>query len=372
MGNEISGNPTIVYDDLQHNIIANLQQLEPQTQYYFCFKGNCKDGHAYYSDTLTFNTGTRYNRFNTLSASGITNNTAQLNGLVDHFGSSVDLSFEYGSTPSFGNIVTANPATINDTFSNSVTAQISGLVPDQVYYFRLKGISGVNNAYGETKQFYAGIPEIPNWDFQLWKKDTVLIPLNWTALTGKFTRIAGHSGNYAVRLEAQSVILNGVVGDGPPAGGVAFTGHPDSVSVYLNYSVETGDTAFMVVFLKNQTNELGSTYIPITGNTGGIFKRLSFKLNYNSVASADTLIMGFITTNVFAENGTTYYNSFMEVDDILFSSPSSSVPNQGFENWLTYINETPVSWSQFNLVGLGNDTTNFKPEVSKVYFNMPG
>ncbi|MDB5228153.1 MAG: hypothetical protein JWN78_2346, partial [Bacteroidota bacterium] len=163
-GQEIFATPMTVNDTLPHNISGYITNLIPGTQYYYRLKGQTTVT-TFYGDILTFSSGIGYSFFNTLDASNINNTSAQLNANAKHFFSPVTLSFEWGTTPALGNTIAAIPATVNDTLFHNISANLSGLSTDQIYYFRAKAVSGSTSIYGASKQFYAGMSEIPNWDF---------------------------------------------------------------------------------------------------------------------------------------------------------------------------------------------------------------
>ena len=341
-GNEATANPPTITDSLQHAVTANLGNLIPNTFYYFRLKGITSLSPVF-GQILVFHTGISYTYFNTTDASGITNSSAQLNAIARHLSSAVTLTFEYGTTPSFGNSVPANPPAISDTGVYNITANISGLQQDQIYYFRIKAVNGGSTIYGDVKQFYAGESEIPNWDFQYWKTDTSKIPKAWSFITNDFSQVPGHAGNYAVKLSGQNIMIMGAIGEGI-FGGIPlnFSSRPDSIVLFSNYFVETGDSAVMLVALKKNGNQAAFNFIPITGTSGGVFKRLSFKINYDTLVIPDTLIIGFITTNIF-DRKSPYFNNFLEIDDISFLPGNLGFLNSNFESWYTNYIESPVS-----------------------------
>ena len=86
----------------------------------------------------------------TTAASDVTINSATLNGNLTSLGAatSVDVSFEWGLTESYGNETTAQPMTLAGTFS----APLSSLTPGTTYHFRAKAV-GNGTAYGQDLTF---------------------------------------------------------------------------------------------------------------------------------------------------------------------------------------------------------------------------
>ncbi|MDB5228155.1 MAG: hypothetical protein JWN78_2348 [Bacteroidota bacterium] len=369
-GNEITAIPSTISDSLQHTVTANLINLIPNTFYYFRLKGITSLSYVY-GQILVFHTGLSYTYFNTSDATNITNTSAQLNAAARHLSGAVTLTFEYGTTPSLGNSITANPPSITDTGVYNITANLSGLLQDQVYYFRIKGVNGGSTIFGDVKQFYAGGSEIPNWDFQYWKKDTVNIPKSWSFISSDFSRVPGHSGNYAVKISALNIVLNGSIGDGI-FGGVPLnvSGRPDSIVFFSNYSIQAGDSAFMLLILKKNGNPVTFQMQPITATSGGAFKRLSYKINYDTLLVPDSIIIGFVSSNIF-DRKSPYFNNFLIIDDISFLPGNTTFTNSGFESWFSTIIESPLSWFTFPYVALDSANATGNHMVSKVYFNAP-
>ena len=163
LGNETS--PAFYNDSLQHNISINLFNLTNSTSYFYRVKAVTQFG-TFYGNILVAYTGINFTYFNTLEATSITDNSAQLHGLASNLSTTTDISFEYGITTAFGNSIPGNPSPITDTGTYHITANPSGLLPDQIYFYRLKGTRGGAIIYGDTRQFFTGTSEIPNWDFQ--------------------------------------------------------------------------------------------------------------------------------------------------------------------------------------------------------------
>lgn len=92
---------------------------------------------------------------NTLAAQSVSSSGAILRGIANaKGGNSVDVTFEYGLTPAFGNFIAATPDTISGTSPTNVETTLSNLQPGKVYYFRStvlgSGISVVGNMLSFT------------------------------------------------------------------------------------------------------------------------------------------------------------------------------------------------------------------------------
>ncbi|MFC2019413.1 SMP-30/gluconolactonase/LRE family protein [Chloroflexota bacterium] len=132
---------------------ADLIDLLPETSYHFRIKAE-GNGVAYGED-MTFNTLT-------LQLPVVTNDAAvgtiTLGGTLDSLGSAlaVDVSFEYGTTTSYGNSTPVQTMTSTGAFS----ATIENLIPQSNYHFRAKAV-GDDTVYGEDATFGPAEPPPP-------------------------------------------------------------------------------------------------------------------------------------------------------------------------------------------------------------------
>ncbi|MFC1847821.1 hypothetical protein ACFLXV_00715 [Chloroflexota bacterium] len=132
------------------------------------------------------------------AASDVTTNSATLNGNLTDMGnaSSVDVSFEWGLTVSYGNETGAQSLTETGTFNDS----IGGLDPGVTYHYRAKAV-GNSTAYGSDVPFTTGTSSP-------------------TVSTGAATNVT-----------SESAVLNGVLTDLGTAG---------SVDVSFEWGLTTG------------------------------------------------------------------------------------------------------------------------------------
>jgi len=89
----------------------------------------------------------------TLDANSITETTSTLNGTVNANGSSTNVSFEYGTTTSYGSTISPTINTISGTSNTSINASLDNLVPGQSYHFRAVGTNEFGTSYGNDKVF---------------------------------------------------------------------------------------------------------------------------------------------------------------------------------------------------------------------------
>jgi len=89
----------------------------------------------------------------TTSATSITGSSANLNGQVNANGVPTTVSFEYGLNTSYGNSVAATPGSVSGTTFTTVSANVSGLIPEAVYHFRAVGTNSFGTYYGNDMTF---------------------------------------------------------------------------------------------------------------------------------------------------------------------------------------------------------------------------
>ncbi|MDB6075343.1 MAG: hypothetical protein JWO89_2983 [Verrucomicrobiaceae bacterium] len=92
----------------------------------------------------------------TLAATDVGETTATLNGSATGGATSMDVTFEYGLTTSYGSSTAATPATVTGNFPTPVSAGISSLVPVTTYHYRAKGVSSSGTATGVDMTFTTG------------------------------------------------------------------------------------------------------------------------------------------------------------------------------------------------------------------------
>jgi len=189
--------------------------------------------------------------------------------------------------------------------------------------------------------------QIPNYGFENWTTHTFLTPSGWNAV-GKVTQITpGFSGNYAVRLERDSVnqqmpgaIIYGNPDDEGFSGGIPFADRPDSLVGYFNYNIEPGDSAWVMIYFKLNGTPVSNDLYYITGDHSSGFVRLAFMVNYLSELTPDSLILGITSTN---PNGDTGFG-YLIADELSFTNTSLLLPNGDFELWNSQTTEEPNNW----------------------------
>jgi uncharacterized protein (TIGR02145 family) len=131
---------------------SNLKDLSPKTIYYVRAYATNVTGTTY-GDNQTFTTSTQAPEANTCAATDKTTTTATLNGSVNAHDSSTTVTFEYGTTTSYGMSISATPGTLTGNTLTAVSAGITGLTPNTTYHFRVKAVNSGGTDYGNDQSF---------------------------------------------------------------------------------------------------------------------------------------------------------------------------------------------------------------------------
>jgi uncharacterized protein (TIGR02145 family) len=129
---------TMDYDDYK---ILDLSENELLIKY------NTDLGHTYKFKAIT----SIYK--STDGVSGLSKNSAVLNGTVRTNNSSADVYFEYGTSTLYGETIPATPGSITAKSKETVSALINGLEPETVYHYRIKVVVNSETTFGEDLTF---------------------------------------------------------------------------------------------------------------------------------------------------------------------------------------------------------------------------
>ncbi len=126
----------------------NLTVLTANTTYHFRAKA-VGDGTTY-GDDMTFTTSTIAPSVTTSAATNLATTSATLNGTLDSLGTatSVNVSFEWGTTTSYGSETSAQSLSAVGTFNDNLTV----LSAKTTYHFRAKAV-GDGTTYGDDMTF---------------------------------------------------------------------------------------------------------------------------------------------------------------------------------------------------------------------------
>lgn len=130
----------------------SITDLAPNTTYYVRAFATNSAGTSYGS-VVSFTTGVAVPTATTNDASGIVLTAATLNGTVNANNSSTTVTFEYGTSTSYGTTVAASPGIVAGTSGTSVSRAITGLTPNTTYHYRVVGVNAGGTTYGSDMTF---------------------------------------------------------------------------------------------------------------------------------------------------------------------------------------------------------------------------
>ena len=129
----------------------------PGTTYHYRVKADNSLGITYGVD-MTFTTLGQVPTATTLDATNLHPTSATLQGLVCPNYLSTTVSFEYGTSTSYGSSIIASPNPVSGSTTFTVSAPITALTEGTSYHFRIKGVNSLGTTYGDDKTFVASGP----------------------------------------------------------------------------------------------------------------------------------------------------------------------------------------------------------------------
>jgi hypothetical protein len=151
-GSTATGIPAVVTGTSVTPVLANITGLLPGNTYHFRVKGVNAFGTTYGTD-MTFITPAVLPIVITGAATGVTSTTATLNGTVNAGGASTTVTFEYGLSTAYGTTVPGVPPTVTGNAITPVSANITGLVINTTYHYRVNGVNTAGPVNGNDMTF---------------------------------------------------------------------------------------------------------------------------------------------------------------------------------------------------------------------------
>jgi Galactose oxidase, central domain/Kelch motif len=134
------------------SITANISGLSASTTYHFRIVAANSAGTTYGNDrTFTTLTATGPPVVTTNPATNVTSSSATLNGSLNPHGLTTSVSFQYGTTTSYGHTTPIQSQTGN-TFRN-ISANINGLTTHTTYHFRIVATNSGGTTNGSDRTF---------------------------------------------------------------------------------------------------------------------------------------------------------------------------------------------------------------------------
>jgi uncharacterized protein (TIGR02145 family) len=134
------------------NVSSDITGLTAATIYHFRIKSVNSLGTTYSND-LTFTTLGLVPTVTTLAATSISSTGATLNGTVNANYLSTIVTFEYGTTTSYGSNAPATQSPLTGSTNTNVGSSITELTGGTIYHFRVKAVNSLGTSYGSDMTF---------------------------------------------------------------------------------------------------------------------------------------------------------------------------------------------------------------------------
>ena len=146
--NSASASPGTVFGNDLTSVKAELSGLSPGKEYKYRIRATSPEGTitGLTKKFKTFATPVPTTRY----AKNIKKTSATLCGRVTTYFLPARISFEYGTTPAYGNSIVAAE---NHFAPESLESSISGLIPETIYHYRIVAENSEGTYYGEDKIF---------------------------------------------------------------------------------------------------------------------------------------------------------------------------------------------------------------------------
>jgi hypothetical protein len=126
--------------------------LAPNTLYHFKVIGTNSAGTTSGADS-TFSTPVVAPTATTLIADSVTSSMVKLTGSVNANNASTTVKFEYGTTIAYGDSIDAAESPVNGLSPVGVSANLTGLLPNTIYHFRVVAVSAGGRTNGADSTF---------------------------------------------------------------------------------------------------------------------------------------------------------------------------------------------------------------------------
>jgi uncharacterized protein (TIGR02145 family) len=151
--------PSPITGNLMQLVTASISGLNAATTYHFRLKSENSLGITYGNDG-TFTTLGALPTATTITPTNLLATSVTLKGLVNANYLLTTVTFEYGTTTSYGNISASIPVNVNGSSAVSVSGNLTGLSEGTTYHYRVKAENSVGVTTGTDISFstQGGVP----------------------------------------------------------------------------------------------------------------------------------------------------------------------------------------------------------------------
>ena len=282
-GQTVTASQSPVTGNSNTNVSAGITGLTVGTTYHFRVKALNSAGTTNGSD-MTFTTTGLPPTATTLDATNKTATGSSLNATVNANNASTVVTFEYGTTISYGQTVTASQSPVTGVSNTNVSAAITGLTAGTTYHFRVKAVNSVGTTYGNDKSFTTLYSPPPTSGL-----------VGYWSFTGNANDASGNNHHGTVSGATLTTERFGVAN-----GAYSFDGVNDYIAIAPSSLVDNETAATLSFWLKRGLDD--DYGLPIhTGNQG----RIQTSVSKNSVSVGVTTNSNF-DGSAPSEFGVTY------------------------------------------------------------------
>ncbi len=152
LGTTVTAAESPVTGSTDTQVTYALSGLLPHSTYFYQVNAQNSGGTST-SDRITFTTNAQAPSVTTNPASVITTDSATLNGTVNAEGNSTTVTFEYGTSLSYGSAATAAESPVTGSTDTMVTYTLTGLLPNTEYHYRVRAQNNGGTSFGVDQSF---------------------------------------------------------------------------------------------------------------------------------------------------------------------------------------------------------------------------
>lgn len=139
-------------ENTEGTFMSNITNLQPATKYYVCAYATNSVGTSY-GQVISFTTLGNIPLINNLSVINLKDKSATINCSINPGDLNTIVTFEWGTTTSYGNTVTVNQNIENGISETSSSSDLINLQPQTTYNFRVKVTNDLGSTYSDNYQF---------------------------------------------------------------------------------------------------------------------------------------------------------------------------------------------------------------------------